>query len=280
MTMDIAEIALWIIGVDRRLITLRSFRKEMALYPSEIAKESNRSTQNISRALHELEENGIVISLGEKSSWKKYLLTNEGKKILVEVNKILKDDKKNVYDAAITKTENRKKHAKMKVFYGAAIQGAKNRKERAEVNEFLINTIKNQGFEIYTEHTTGKSYEEAIEKLEQSIGPIPKNRIERRVYVRNKMIDAIEGDIKALVFEVSIPSLGTGIEIAHAYLRPRLGLTTIPVLALYEKNYWPNKLSTMIKGISNENIPHFTLKEYKNLEDAEGIIEEFLKNIC
>ena len=37
-----------------------------------------------------------------------------------------------------------------------------------------------------------------IEKLEQSIGPIPKNRIERRVYFRNKMIDAIEGDINGV----------------------------------------------------------------------------------
>ena len=41
----------------------------------------------------------------------------------------------------------------MKIFYGAAIQGAKNRKERAEVHQFLINIIKEQGFEVYTEHT-------------------------------------------------------------------------------------------------------------------------------
>ena len=79
------------------------------------------------------------------------------------------------------------------------------------------------------------------------------------------MIEAIEGDIKAAIFEVSNPSLGTGIEIAHAYLRPRVGLSLIPVLALYKKDYWPNKPSTMIKGISKDIVPHFTLKEYKNL---------------
>jgi len=83
----------------------------------------------------------------------------------------------------------------MKVFYGAAIQGAKNREERSKVHQFLINTIKKQGFEVFTEHTTGKSYKEAIEKLEQAIGPIPKNSTERRIYVRNKMIEAIEGDM-------------------------------------------------------------------------------------
>jgi hypothetical protein len=55
--------------------------------------------------------------------------------------------------------------------------------------------------------------------------------------MRNKMIEAIEGEIKAAIFEVSTPSLGTGIEIAHAYLRLRLGLSRIPLLALYEKDY-------------------------------------------
>ena len=163
-----------------------------------------------------------------------------------------------------------------KVFYGAAIQGAKDRKERSKVHEFFIETIQNQGYKIYTEHTTGKTYEEAIQKLELAIGPLPKDEDQRKIYVRNKMIDAIEGDIKAAIFEVSTPSLGTGIELAHAYLRPRIGLSIIPILALYEKDYWPNKLSTMIKGISIETVPHFTLKEYKNLEHGNKIIGEFL----
>ena len=167
----------------------------------------------------------------------------------------------------------------MKVFYGAAIQGSKNRKERAHVHEFIIQTIKKQGFEVYTEHTTGKTYEEAIKKLEKAIGTLPKDDLARRTYVRNKMIEGVESDIKAAIFEVSNPSLGTGVEIAHAYLRPRLGLPTIPVLALYEKDYWPNKLSTMIRGISKENVAHFNLIEYKKLEDIEKIIVEFLKNI-
>jgi len=165
------------------------------------------------------------------------------------------------------------------VFYGAAIQGAKDRKERSQVHEFYIKTIQKQGYKVYTEHTTGKSYEEAIHKLEQAIGPLPKDELQRKIYVRNKMIEAIESDISVAIFEVSTPSLGTGIEIAHAYLRPRLGLPVIPVLALYEKDYWPNKLSTMIRGISTENVSHFTLEEYKNFEDGKKIINEFLINL-
>jgi hypothetical protein len=165
------------------------------------------------------------------------------------------------------------------VFYGAAIQGATDRKEHSQVHDFFITTIQKQGYEVYAEHTTGKTYEEAIQKLEKAIGPLPKDELKRKRYVRNKMIDGVEGDIKAAIFEVSTPSLGTGIEIAHAYLRPRLGLSLIPVLALYEKDYWPNKLSTMIKGISKEDVSHFTLKEYKTLEDGKEIIYEFLKGL-
>ena len=164
----------------------------------------------------------------------------------------------------------------MKVFYGAAIQGAENREKRANIHKSIIETIKKQGFEVYTEHTTGKTYEEAIEKLEQSIGKMPKNDLKRRIFVRDKMIEGIESDIRAAVFEVSTPSLGTGIEIAHAYLRPRMGLKEIPILALYEKDYWPNKLSTMIRGISEKELPHFILREYENIDDVKKIIHKFL----
>jgi uncharacterized protein YhaN len=163
-----------------------------------------------------------------------------------------------------------------RIFYGAAIQGSKDRKERSHVHEFFINTIKRQGYDVFTEHTTGKTYDEAIEKLEKALGPLPKDELQRKIVVRNKMIEAIEGDIQAAIFEVSTPSLGTGIEIAHSYLRSRMGLNCIPVLALYEKDYWPNKLSTMIKGVSFQAVPHFVLKEYEDLADGKKIVEEFL----
>jgi len=167
----------------------------------------------------------------------------------------------------------------MKVFYGAAIQGAENREKRANIHKTIIDTIKKQGFEVYTEHTTGKTYEEAIEKLEQSIGKMPKDDLKRRNFVRNKMIEGIESNIVAAVFEVSTPSLGTGVEIAHAYLRPRMGLKEIPILALYEKDYWPNKLSTMIRGISSEEFQIFYLVEYESIDDVEKIIHNFFSKI-
>jgi len=167
----------------------------------------------------------------------------------------------------------------MKVFYGAAIQGAENREKRVVIHKTIIDLIKKQGFDVYTEHTTGKTYKEAIEKLERSIGKMPKDDLKRRIFVRNKMIEGIESDIVAAVFEVSTPSLGTGIEIAHAYLRPRMGIKEIPILALYEKDYWPNKLSTMITGIPIEEFPNFNLKEYNTINDVENIVQNFFMQI-
>ena len=87
--MDIKQEALWVIDVDRRLITLRAFRKSTVLHPSDISKDVGRSTQNISHALHEMEERGIVENIDEKSTWKKYMLTSDGKKILKKVEEIL-----------------------------------------------------------------------------------------------------------------------------------------------------------------------------------------------
>ena len=88
LRMDIKKIALWVIDVDRRLIALKAFKKEKILHPSVIAKESHRSIQNISRAIHELEEQDIIRPIDEKVSWRKYILTDTGKKVLLEIEKI------------------------------------------------------------------------------------------------------------------------------------------------------------------------------------------------
>ncbi|MGD1973265.1 MAG: hypothetical protein PVH37_24530 [Desulfobacterales bacterium] len=168
----------------------------------------------------------------------------------------------------------------MKIFFGAAIQGAHNREERARVHRLIIDAIKRCGCEVVSEHTTGRDYDDTAQLLEESLGNLPPKGMERTVLIRNKMIEFIEGDIDAAVFEVSTPSLGTGIEIAHAYLRPRLGLTAISVIALYQKDYWPNNLSTMIRGITADQVPNFVLKEYDDPANAGEFVPELLKGLA
>ena len=129
------------------------------------------------------------------------------------------------------------------------------------------------------EHTTGRNREETAELLQKAIGPMPPPGIERTRYVRRKMIEFIESDIGAAVFEVSVPSLGTGIEIAHAYLRPKKGLPEIPIIALYQENYWPCGLSSVVLGISEEELPNFNLRSYSDPEEARSYVMQFLRHL-
>ena len=164
----------------------------------------------------------------------------------------------------------------MKIFFGAAIQGAQNREERAAVHRLIIDAIISCDCEVISEHTAGKNYDATAQLLEKTLGALPPIGTERTVLIRDKMIEFIEGDIDAAIFEVSTPSLGTGIEIAHAYLRPRLGLPEIPVIALYQKDYWPNNLSTMIRGITRDEVSNFVLKVYDTPDNAGEFIPELL----
>ncbi|MCQ1535533.1 sugar-specific transcriptional regulator TrmB [Methanosarcina sp. KYL-1] len=80
---SIDELIKWVISVDRRLILMESMKRHTAVRASDIAHESSRSTQNISRALKELEVMGLIECLTpEKTTWKKYILTDTGRKVL------------------------------------------------------------------------------------------------------------------------------------------------------------------------------------------------------
>ena len=80
---SINEMLRWVISVDRRLIIMESMRKHTVVKASDIAHETTRSTQNISHALKELEERGLIECLTpEKTTWKKYILTDAGKQVM------------------------------------------------------------------------------------------------------------------------------------------------------------------------------------------------------
>jgi hypothetical protein len=167
----------------------------------------------------------------------------------------------------------------MKIFYGAAIQGNEDRKKRQHIHLGIIGQIKKLGCTVLTEHVGGADYAETEKLLMASLGHLPPKGIERTRYIRERMIAFIESDIAGCVFEVSVPSLGTGIEIAHAYLRSRTGLSVIPILALYEKDFWIHGVSSMVRGISPEEHPAFYLKEYSTPAEAQTRIDEFISTL-
>ena len=84
---SIDELVNWVISVDRRLILMDSMKRHPFVRASDIAHEASRSTRNISHALKELESKGLIQCLTpEKTTWRKYILTEEGKKILEKLD--------------------------------------------------------------------------------------------------------------------------------------------------------------------------------------------------
>jgi len=80
---DIDDLIKWVISVDRRLVLMETMKGHTVVKASDIAHETNRSTQNISHALKELEDKGLIECLTpEKTTWKKFILTDMGKEIL------------------------------------------------------------------------------------------------------------------------------------------------------------------------------------------------------
>jgi DNA-binding MarR family transcriptional regulator len=84
---SIDELLNWIISVDRRLILMESMRRHTFVRASDVAHETSRSTQNISHALKEFERKELIQCLTpDKTTWKKYVLTDAGKEILEKLD--------------------------------------------------------------------------------------------------------------------------------------------------------------------------------------------------
>jgi len=84
----IDDLLKWVISVDRRLVLMETMKGHTVVKASDIAHETNRSTQNISHALKELEDKGLIECLTpEKTTWKKFILTDMGKEILKKLEK-------------------------------------------------------------------------------------------------------------------------------------------------------------------------------------------------
>ena len=81
------ELVKWVISVDRRLVLMETMKGHTVVKASDIAHETSRSTQNISRALNELTDKGLIVCLTpEKTTWKKYILTDNGKDVLKKLD--------------------------------------------------------------------------------------------------------------------------------------------------------------------------------------------------
>lgn len=79
---NIDELTIWVLGVDRRVVVLKTMHKYGLIKASDIAEKTGRSLQNISHGIRELEERGLIKCITpEKHTWKRFILTEKGMKV-------------------------------------------------------------------------------------------------------------------------------------------------------------------------------------------------------
>jgi len=85
---NIDELTMWVLGVDRRLIVLKMMHEKRLMQASDIADTTERSLQNISYAMRELEEHGLIKCITpEKHTWKKFIPTEKGTEVFEKLKK-------------------------------------------------------------------------------------------------------------------------------------------------------------------------------------------------
>ncbi len=85
---NIDELSMWVLGVDRRLIVLKMMHEKRMIKASDIADSTDRSLQNISYAMRELEERGLIQSLTpSKKTWKRFVPTEKGTEVFEKLKK-------------------------------------------------------------------------------------------------------------------------------------------------------------------------------------------------
>lgn len=136
----------------------------------------------------------------------------------------------------------------MKIYFAGSIRGGR---EDVPLYLEIVKELKNYG-EVLTEHVA----DAAITNFGENI------HSDTELYERDvKMI----GEADCLVAEVTQVSLGVGYELGFAEAQGK------KVLCLYRAQTG-KKLSAMINGNSN-----FVVKEYSNIVEVPGILEEFFK---
>lgn len=86
--MKIDELTRWVLSVDRRVLVMKEIHENELIKASKIAEKTGRSRQNISRAMRELEKQGLIECLTpEKHTWKRFILTGKGMQVFEKLRK-------------------------------------------------------------------------------------------------------------------------------------------------------------------------------------------------
>lgn len=161
-----------------------------------------------------------------------------------------------------------------KVYFSGSISGAQDHTPDLFWN--LVQSMKNGGAEVLSEHVGGKNLEEIRRIFSLKTGVNLKEVKEPWIWARKidfKWVD--EADY--VVAEVTSPSLGVGMEIQRAIDKDNLGLKHTKILCLCRQDLIEkNTLSWMIMGVTHKEHQDFHLAGYTTVQEAKKIIYQFL----
>lgn len=142
--------------------------------------------------------------------------------------------------------------------------------------------MKEGGANVLSEHVAARNHEEMEEVRARKTGmtveyfkSLPREVFLRDV-VRKQDVEWVD-EATHFIALVNAPSHGVGMEIERAILKPERGLNMTPILCLVHADLY-DKLSGMVKGVSEEENPKFFVKKYNNLEEAKELVNHFLTN--
>lgn len=162
-----------------------------------------------------------------------------------------------------------------KVYYSGSIKGSP--EADPEFAWKLVRYMVEGGAEVLSEHVAARSQQEMDEVRARNIGMTVSEMLslpEPWFGIRKQDLKWVE-EATHVVALINAPSHGVGMELQHAILKPRIGLNITPVLCLVHEQY-ADKISFMIRGVSKEEAPYFSLHTYQDLDTAKNSIRTFL----
>ena len=156
----------------------------------------------------------------------------------------------------------------LKVYYSGSINGAT--EPDPDFAQKLVEFITNEGANVLSEHVPIRDQSQKDEVFYrrtgikiQDVAPEDKPAI-----IRCQDLAWVRESDRVVVL-ANAPSHGVGIEIHESIMRGK------PVLCLVREDLLP-RLSFMVRGITPQEAPEFHLRTYRNLEQAQQHIFDFL----
>lgn len=163
----------------------------------------------------------------------------------------------------------------LQVYYSGSIKGVP--EAEPDFPWQLVQYMGKGGADVLSEHVAARNQQEMDEIRARRWGMEVQEMLaqpEPWFGIRRNDIEWVD-QVTHVVALVNAPSHGVGMEIERAILKPERGLNETPILCLVHKQML-DKLSFMVRGVTEDESPRFQLRTYSHLEDAKIVIHDFL----